>query len=490
LLSTQPEYAQWYNNHKYYVSTISVEEGGTGYSEDVPPTVTITGGGGTGATAQAVITGTTVTSVVVINPGGGYTTTPTVGFNTGTARAYVHLGNDTVRNVKVTMKFDRVTYNTNVIEWAPLTDYEEDDQITYAGIGYIATTDFTSGETFSVTDLAIVTADSYDNANDRTWAYYQPTPGMIGRDLTQIFDGLEYRGVEVIGPVIGGDGEFDTVIDGGLLTTNFDGLRPAQMDVDGGAFLSTYSTYAPEELLPGRCFETIDIQVFNTDPAMVAPIIGYRVFQNVTGAVEYLRISDANTTALTNELLPGDDDIVVDDNTVLGEPDISTQTPGVIFVNGERITYYVRDVDGVTLSQLRRGTAGTGVAESHAAATRVVDGGVDQIVPDTDNARIDSVLEPWQYWTRVVETNAEVYGDINSAVGDKVLVWSPDDVNNTQEEWHLLLTLGIETWTLVQAYIDPIWYDAGAGTASDGLGLEESSTTQAAFLKASPAFTP
>ena len=49
---------------------ITVTNGGSGYS--TPPTVTISGGSGTGATAHAVVTNGSVTSVVLDNPGTGY----------------------------------------------------------------------------------------------------------------------------------------------------------------------------------------------------------------------------------------------------------------------------------------------------------------------------------------------------------------------------------------------------------------------------------
>ena len=55
---------------------VTVVAGGAGYS--LVPTVTITGGGGTGATAVANLTGGVVTSFTITNPGSGYTSAPTV----------------------------------------------------------------------------------------------------------------------------------------------------------------------------------------------------------------------------------------------------------------------------------------------------------------------------------------------------------------------------------------------------------------------------
>ncbi len=57
-------------------------DGGTNYTAD--PTVTITGGGGTGATATAGITGAYVNGATVTNQGSGYTSAPTVTITGGT----------------------------------------------------------------------------------------------------------------------------------------------------------------------------------------------------------------------------------------------------------------------------------------------------------------------------------------------------------------------------------------------------------------------
>ncbi len=55
---------------------IIVHSGGTGYF--VPPKIEITGGGGSGATARAIISAGAIIDVVVENRGNGYITTPTV----------------------------------------------------------------------------------------------------------------------------------------------------------------------------------------------------------------------------------------------------------------------------------------------------------------------------------------------------------------------------------------------------------------------------
>ncbi len=69
------------NNYPQGVSEIRITSGGSGYT--AAPTVSLTGGGGTGATAQAVVSGGVVTSVFVLTAGSGYTSNPTVAFSGG-----------------------------------------------------------------------------------------------------------------------------------------------------------------------------------------------------------------------------------------------------------------------------------------------------------------------------------------------------------------------------------------------------------------------
>lgn len=80
------------------VTSIEVTAGGTGYTSGTV-TVTLTGGGGTGATAEATVTGGAVTAITVTTPGTGYTSAPTVtitdsGAGTGaTATGFVTAAN-------------------------------------------------------------------------------------------------------------------------------------------------------------------------------------------------------------------------------------------------------------------------------------------------------------------------------------------------------------------------------------------------------------
>jgi len=64
------------------VSAVTISDGGAGYQ--APPTVTFSGGGGTGATGIAVLTNGVVTSVQITDGGSGYTSAPTVSFSSPT----------------------------------------------------------------------------------------------------------------------------------------------------------------------------------------------------------------------------------------------------------------------------------------------------------------------------------------------------------------------------------------------------------------------
>jgi fibronectin-binding autotransporter adhesin len=63
-------------------ASFTISGGTTVYS--AAPTVTISGGGGTGATATAVLTGGVVSGIAITNAGTGYTTAPTIAFSAGT----------------------------------------------------------------------------------------------------------------------------------------------------------------------------------------------------------------------------------------------------------------------------------------------------------------------------------------------------------------------------------------------------------------------
>ncbi len=61
-----------------FVTSVTINDGGIGYT--IPPFVRLIGGGGTGASATAAIEAGKVVSIVITNPGAGYLQPPTVSF--------------------------------------------------------------------------------------------------------------------------------------------------------------------------------------------------------------------------------------------------------------------------------------------------------------------------------------------------------------------------------------------------------------------------
>jgi hypothetical protein len=104
--------------------------------------------------------------------------------------------------------------------------------------------------------------------------------------------------------------------------------------------------------------------------------LGYRVFLDNLGRVSYKRLSKVNSTQLASTLTSTATTIDVVNASVLTQPNAPRLLPGVILINGERIQFY--KVEGNTLSQLVRGSLGTGIRDSYSAGTTVLDQGSDQ----------------------------------------------------------------------------------------------------------------
>lgn len=99
------------------VERIVVTAGGTGYTS--APTVALTGGGGSGATAVATVSGGAVTEVTVTNPGSDYTSPPTAAFSGGdgsgaTARAELSVRQGENEKGIVVVYYDDPRTGTNV----------------------------------------------------------------------------------------------------------------------------------------------------------------------------------------------------------------------------------------------------------------------------------------------------------------------------------------------------------------------------------------
>ena len=97
---------------------------------------------------------------------------------------------------------------------------------------------------------------------DRTTGHYVSDINNPGLDLSLLFDGIAYPGVEVSGDTYTvTEEELDTIYESDF-TDTYLGTRPTDINVEGGEFIDTYHSHAPEELMPGSIFDTLDIQVY------------------------------------------------------------------------------------------------------------------------------------------------------------------------------------------------------------------------------------
>jgi hypothetical protein len=169
-----------------------------------------------------------------------------------------------------------------------------------------------------------------------------------------------------------------------------------------------------------------------TSFADTSPLIAYRIFRDMLGRTHYKRLSAPNTTKLAQDLLIADTMIAVEDSSLLTIPDPSTNRPGVILVDRERIEFF--EIRGNTLHQLLRSTLGTSPASTHFAGTDVIDQGTNQTVPFTEEI---------QRYTTATTTATQQY-DLSSVISFNTTTTYTDQVE-VRYQGMLLLKPGLTT---------------------------------------------
>jgi hypothetical protein len=138
-------------------------------------------------------------------------------------------------------------------------------------------------------------------------------------------------------------------------------------------------------------FQSVDDVVIITSFAMpMGELTAYKIFKDMLGRTFYKRLSSANSTNLSLSLAITATTISVQDSTVLSQPNISRNRPGVIFIEGERIEFFT--INGNELGQLRRGTLGTMPKDVYPAETLVVDQGNIQTMPFQEFVQTTSTI--------------------------------------------------------------------------------------------------
>jgi len=231
----------WLDNATYKITSVDVVEPGAGYTS--PPQLTVEGGGGTGAVLQAYLgRNGRITDVKVINQGSGYYSTPIVTINgnlldTGTpAKFSVNIGDSPVRNIHTIVKFDRTTGTylhtilsqtetfigtgskfeyllkwpmdlltsnvTVIVDGIELLEsqysYTNELDVSKGYDRYFGQIRFTEApESAKEIVISYKKAVELLQAQDRINQIYSADPGQLGKDLSQLMDGIDYGGVEV-----------------------------------------------------------------------------------------------------------------------------------------------------------------------------------------------------------------------------------------------------------------------------------------------------
>jgi hypothetical protein len=222
------------------------------------------------------------------------------------------------------------------------------------------------------------------------------------------------------------------------------------------------------------------------------PAIGYRIFKDILNRYHYRRLSKAHTTNLTKALATTDTTIEVSDASVLPDPSISKNQPGVIFIGKERITYFAKV--GNTLSQIMRGTLGTAVSETHSSGSKVIDGSLVQEIPYTDTLQKsefkgDGVTNVFNMSTTddstpiVVTSKTQIVVEVGGSVTDEFTIDGSNNITFTTAP-----ASGVQVRIIKK--LGSVWYNQGTSTASDGAGLQASTGVQVKFLQKSAAELP
>ena len=117
------------------------------------------------------------------------------------------------------------------------------------------------------------------------------------------------------------------------------------------------------------------------NPTVIAKF-GWRQFKDMLNRTHYKRIDGAKDYKLAKDLKPHDKIIELLDASGITNPTAGSEYPGIIWVNGERIEYRIKD--GNLLKQLQRGTLGTGVLDIYTHGTEVYDQSINYSMPYKD----------------------------------------------------------------------------------------------------------
>ena len=292
----------WYDHVGFTIQSIEIFDGGSGYINQ--PVVRIEGGFGTGASAKAYISNGRVNRIDLISGGTRYLKAPIITLDgglseTGTAAtAIAIIESEVVRANKIAIKFDRITRDYYIsgdvnkvtqdldgtgsrvqfaLKWSPRIEIGSVSIKLYpvgitpgtpgaTGVDILrgeytlstkksTSKGYTSYSGLLTLDTAPAVGETirityernfeHMSAADRIKFFYEPSSGMLGKDLAQLMNGIDYSGVQLQGLGFGATGGWDSLP---WFTDEWDGFDPTYDDriFTAGAGDYTYDLqYAP-----------------------------------------------------------------------------------------------------------------------------------------------------------------------------------------------------------------------------------------------------
>ena len=188
----------------------------------------------------------------------------------------------------------------------------------------------------------------------------------------------------------------------------------------------------------------------------------------------------------------GTQTLTVEDASVLPTPDIASNTPGVVFIDKERIEYFTKS--GNTLGQLRRGTLGTGIKE-HGSGAEVVDASGTQTIPYADTVHTNTFTGDGSTVTFALSQAPASASELDIFIGGQRLLLTSEDgstINYSVSGSNVTLSTAPASGTQVKILHKKgqVWYTAKDGNPADGKGLQASTTQQAKFIANEPTNAP
>ena len=219
---------------------------------------------------------------------------------------------------------------------------------------------------------------------------------------------------------------------------------------------------------------------------------GFRIFKDMLNRTFYKRISKSATTKLTLDMTEGTQTFTVEDAAILPTPDIVSNTPGVVFIDKERIEYFTKS--GNTLGQLRRGTLGTGIKE-HGSGTEVVDASGTQTIPYADTVYTNTFTGNGSTATFTLSQAPSSASELDIFIGGQRLLLTSEDgstINYSVAGANVTLSTVPASSTQIKILHKKgqVWYTALDGNPADGKGLQASTTQQAKFIANEPTNAP